>query len=48
MASAKRGGKPTRPHGYDELFAINSFGLEPSQLNPLDNVCLKFIFFYKN
>lgn len=26
MASAKRGGKPTRPHGYDELFAINEEG----------------------
>ena len=26
QASAKRGGKPTRPHGYDELFAINEEG----------------------
>ena len=26
MASAKRGGNPTRPHGYDELFAINERG----------------------
>ena len=26
QASAKRGGKPTRPHGYDELFAINENG----------------------
>ena len=26
MASAKRGGRPTRPHGYDELFAINEEG----------------------
>ena len=24
--SAKRGGRPTRPHGYDELFAINENG----------------------
>ena len=24
--SAKRGGRPTRPHGYDELFAINEIG----------------------
>ena len=26
QASAKRGGRPTRPHGYDELFAINEEG----------------------
>ncbi len=26
QASAKKGGRPTRPHEYDELFAINEEG----------------------